>query len=102
MFRVVLQQPLYKDSAKREFGKMFFREIQLPFPPYVGLTVRGEKWDSWPIVSVRWDLGDQYFICTLEEPVPRDAPGVAYEELFEYLENEEGWTPAHRWKRHET
>lgn len=102
MFDVVLQQPLYKDPTKRELGKMFFRELQLPFPPFVGLGVRGENYDSWPIATVRWDLGKRQFLCTLEDRVPDASLGTTYEGLFEHLENEEGWIPAHKWKRHET
>ena len=102
MFDVVLMQPLYKDPAKRDIGKVFYRQLQLPFPPYVGLSVSGDNWASWPIALVRWDLGRQCFLCTLEDRAPVDSLGTTYEGLFEHLETEEGWIPAHKWKRHET
>jgi len=102
MFDVLLQQPLYKDPTKRDFGKMFFRELQLPFAPYVGLRVIGETWSSWPIASVQGDLGKKWFFCTLEDRAPDASLGTTYNGLFEHLEIEEGWIPAHKWKRHET
>lgn len=102
MFDVVLMQSLYKDSAKREHGKVFYRQVQLPFPPYVGLSVNGSTWKSWPIASVRWDVERKCFFCTLQERAPDDSIGTTYEGLFEHLEQEEGWIPANKWKRHET
>lgn len=41
----------------------FTRELELPFPPCVGLQLSSEDWISDPLESVRYDVDGNYFAC---------------------------------------
>lgn len=104
MYKIVLARALWKDSERKTFGKMFFRQVEIPFLPFIGLAIRGDGWDTPPITSVRWSVVDHSFFCEVEDKTPLRTPEIqtTYEDLLEHLEVEQGWIPAHKWKKLET
>lgn len=101
MYTVVLTVSLWKDEERQQHGKAFFRSIELPFAPFVGLSIETSQFSSRRVTHVIWRDDEKYFLCGVEDraAIRSGESGTTYEDLFEFLESEEGWTPANKWKR---
>ena len=76
------------------------RKIELPFPPFIGLTVIGDfvghHLNTGKIIEVNWHNDDQCFVCFLKNEFPLKSNGYVYDHDY-YLNRalETGWTCIH-------
>jgi hypothetical protein len=64
MFRAIIHKRIYLDSAKAA-SVLLKREIDLPFAPYVGLSLSDGLWAADPLIRVCWLVPDSLFSCEL-------------------------------------
>ena len=46
---------------------LFYKEVELPFPPFVGLNIVQGNWESSPLTEVTFNVDKQFFSCTVGE-----------------------------------
>lgn len=65
---------------------LFSRDIELPFPPYIGLEVYEEGIKSYTIERVQWGIDEKSFMCWTSKEYPRQAldTWLSYEYLIEH------------------
>ena len=48
-------------------GLMFVKDIELPFPPMIGLRLTSDGWPPTPLESARYDIDLNSFYCSVPE-----------------------------------
>ncbi|MGY0219263.1 hypothetical protein ACWJJH_18080 [Endozoicomonadaceae bacterium StTr2] len=99
MYHVVILKHIEKNSDPDDKdGKNFYFHLEIPFPPFIGLSLKTAGWHCSEIKSVSWTQneasGQEYFTCRVDSEVPYFSGGYEYD--FDYLcnEAEEGfWEP---------
>jgi hypothetical protein len=92
MYRLHVTQAIWTDEKRDDMFDHLYREIELPFPPYIGLVISHEAWSSGPIQRVRWDIGKELFLVDVEDAVPFEAD--MYDYTAEWLRDHDlndGW-----------
>lgn len=97
MYTVVLTVSLWKDSERKQHGMSFFRKLELPFAPFVELGIETSQFTSRGITQVVWRPEEQCFFCSVEDQTTSGSN--EYDDLFKFLEEEERWIPANKWKK---
>jgi hypothetical protein len=46
------------------------KELALPFPPYIGLSISAEGWSCKPLQMIEWCNTAQLFRCTVPDEFP--------------------------------
>jgi len=63
---VAIAEWRYDHETKQKYADgylEFYRELEIPFPPYIGLQLSTDDWLPEPIESVRYDVDLNKFIC---------------------------------------
>ena len=90
-YKVVVFLEALLSSSEEAPPSLFFRELELPFPPSVGLAMNlAGDWFCGPLERVEWH-GDNHFVCyvaadsSLTDPSIRDWDRLSQEEFFAVL-----------------
>lgn len=70
MFKVNLSKVIWGDQSCKTLVAHLYREIELPFPPYIGMEIFSGRWTSGPIERVRWDVNEERFLAEVKTAVP--------------------------------
>lgn len=94
MFMVKIQKSIWNGASPSEATALaiLLREITLPFPPSQGLEVLMENGKALSLRSVRWDVSEKNFFCTMPDDFTDEIDIDAYD--FDELitdAQEEGW-----------
>lgn len=54
----------YNEFARKSFT--FYRNLQLPFAPFIGLQLQDQNWITNPLKQVRYQVDDKKFVCHVE------------------------------------
>lgn len=49
---------------------IFSREMELPFPPYLGLRIATEQWECEPLDRIEWAAAESLFKCSVADEYP--------------------------------
>lgn len=92
MYRVRLKKVIWRDEDRKELYAELFRDIELPFPPSIGLEVSFRGWSSDKADKVTWIQEDERFEVVVKYAVHFYASGEHYtvEWLLQHL-LEIGW-----------
>jgi hypothetical protein len=68
------------------------RLLDLPFPPFPGLSLVEDEWSCHPRQTVTWSQGEQCFSCRVEDEYPRFAfdSYLSFDDLLR-MSLEAGW-----------
>ena len=72
---VAIAEWRYDHETKQKYADgylAFYREINIPFPPYIGLQLSTNGWMTQPLESVRYDIDLNKFICNV--PADNEIP----------------------------
>jgi len=90
MYKCIFIKYLWKDTDKKRKFKTLQKEVELPFPPAIGMEVTDAKWFSGKIERVVWNNEDNVFSVKVMDIQPKE--GVTAELLLDVATNQ-GWTP---------
>jgi hypothetical protein len=76
---------LPSDSPKAPRCAEFARDLELPFPPYPGLSLTTSEWHCGPLETVQWIVEEKRFLCAVVEEYSLEAS-----EFREHLEAASG------------
>ena len=66
LLEVAIDEWDYENGGYNDFSKsykIFSKEIKLNFSPFIGLEFQGDDWSTEPLISVRYNLDSNKFIC---------------------------------------
>ena len=71
---------------------LLHRLLDLPFPPFPGLSLVENEWSCHPLQAVSWSQGEQCFSCKVEDEYPRFAfdSFLSFDDLLR-MSLEAGW-----------
>jgi hypothetical protein len=101
MFSVVIHQTLWEDESEPLDSCPFVHlvyKLELPFAPYIGLSLLHGKWGCNPIKRVLYHLDDENFLCDIGDVFARNhndeddylKPPLYFEYLVKH-HAESGW-----------
>ena len=61
---------IWRDESKEQIYTSLYREIELPFPPFIGLDISDEDWNSGTIEKIRWSMEENRFIAQVKDEFP--------------------------------
>ena len=88
MYKCIFIKYLWKDADKKRKFKTLEKEIELPFPPVIGLEVTDGNWFSGKIERLVWNNKDNTFSVKVMDIQPKD--GVSAELLLD-VATKQGW-----------
>jgi hypothetical protein len=94
MYKCEFSKLLWKDEEKTGFPTVLVKDIELPFPPYLGLEVVSGKFRSGAITSVAWNSDKEIFSVGVPEEIPwEDADLYRHtaDDIESYLLTRGGW-----------
>ena len=96
MHKLTIQLQVWLDKSG-ENVKRLFREVEVPFVPFVGLSISSNGWESGPLESIRWDIDKELFIGRVADERPGEY-GDSYINGSELLEImlDNGWQKSER------
>jgi hypothetical protein len=83
MYRVIVHKRMYLNETRSE-SVLLKRELQLPFVPFVGLSLVQGAWSSEPLAYVCWLVDDACFSCNTEPLVPDVSSEYSVSQLVEF------------------
>ena len=94
MYKVKFSKALYRDVEKSDLLEVVEKDLELPFPPYLGLEVHDGRFRSGKIESVTWLNDENYFSALTPDKTPLnvgtfDEVGIDF--VLESLCKREGW-----------
>jgi hypothetical protein len=92
MFKVHVTKMIWADDGREALFDHLYRDIELPFPPYIGLVITEEAWSSGLIERVSWGIGIEQFHVEVRDAVPFENDMHDY--TAEYLRDsdlKDGW-----------
>jgi hypothetical protein len=89
MYRVIIHKRVYLDSG-RSRSVLLKRELQLPFAPYLGLSIVQGAWTVEPLTRVCWLPDQALFSCETELTVHDPEGEFRAEQHIEFL-LADGW-----------
>jgi hypothetical protein len=70
MYRVRLEKVIWVDEERKDMYTHLFRDIELPFSPFVGLEISFRGWSSGKAEKVTWDFDSERFVVEVKDEVP--------------------------------
>jgi hypothetical protein len=70
MFNVRVSKTIWADEERTTIADLLYRDFELPFPPYVGLVITHDSWNSGVIREVWWQNCLQQFSVTVVDDTP--------------------------------
>lgn len=95
MFKVEVRKEIYRDTDKTDFFELLIRKVELPFPPYVGLSIVDGRFHSGEILSVEWCVDKNVFRVMTSDEVPwqtTDLDLMTAEMIAKHLIKRGGWS----------
>jgi hypothetical protein len=80
------------ENSGVDIPEQFYKYIELPFPPFIGLEIHHQGGFIGPVETIRYETENDIFKCFVE-PEQRVKNGVikTLEELIDYYIGAEGW-----------
>jgi hypothetical protein len=75
MFKLHVTKMIWAEETREKLFDHLYRDIELPFPPYVGLVITEDAWSSGPIETVSWGIGLEQFHVTVKDEIPFESDG---------------------------
>ena len=70
MYKCEIYKSIWSDTEKTDLYEILFKCFELPFPPYIGLAVIFEKFNSGEILSVTWNTDSRIFNLKTSDETP--------------------------------
>jgi predicted nucleotidyltransferase len=94
MHQLRINKHVYYNSETEPLRRSLFREVTLPFIPFIGLSVWVGDWLSGPIDRITWSQDNSYFTSAVKDvEIESEAHDVDAFLQFVSLEVSSGWAP---------
>lgn len=94
MYKCRISKAVWKDTGKTELYKVLIKDVMLPFPPYIGLSISDGSFSSGEFTSVIWDIDKKAFSARTEDELPWEDDDFNIhtpEDITEFLLEYSGW-----------
>ncbi len=70
MYQCEISKAIWKDKEQTEIYKVLVKHFELPFAPYIGLSVSTGRFKSGEVIGVDWDIDKNKFLLYTNEETP--------------------------------
>ena len=94
MYKCEFSKIIWGNQNKTDLYEVVVKDLTLPFPPYLGLSVSSGRFKSGIIVSVGWDNDREVFSVGVEAEIPYEDDDynlVTAEFITKHLLKRRGW-----------
>jgi hypothetical protein len=69
-YKVHVTKAIWADEECTDLFDELYRDVELPFVPFIGLAIQQDGWYCGPIERITWDEADQLFRAESQGFVP--------------------------------
>ena len=70
MFRCEISKAIWNDNKKTDIHEVLVKSVELPFPPYIGLSISAGRFHSGELKSIEWDVDKEVFCVRVGDEIP--------------------------------
>lgn len=69
-YKATVRKHIYTIHGPPKTELFVYRDVIIPFPPFIGLDLWDGEWSSGPIKEITWDFQLNEFYCCVEDEDP--------------------------------
>jgi len=70
MYKCQISKAVWKDVEKTDLYEILIKDVELPFPPYIGLSISEGSFSTGELTGVTWDIENKKFSAGTKDEVP--------------------------------